>query len=51
MIKVWGSLMSQYLVILRVYFIYILCVIIYYLELFYYNCLLFNFRNKYDERL
>jgi len=23
----------------------------YYLELFYYNCLLFNFRNEYGERL
>jgi len=28
-----------------------LIVFIYYLELFYYNSLLFNFRNKYDERL
>jgi len=38
-------------VVLNVYFIKILVVFNYFLELYYFNSLLFNFRSKYDERL
>ena len=37
--------------VLNVYFIKILVVFNYFLELWYFDLLLFNFRNKYVERL